>query len=276
MQTGPNDIYELPAALAFSRQAPVFDSIYKEDPVTLYKRKRVRDHISPYLAPSSSILELNCGTGEDAIWLARQGHQVHATDISTAMLKKLGEKIEESGLEDKIHTEACSFSSLENLTNRNQYDFIFSNFAGLNCTPHLKNVLHSLPSLVKPGGLVTLVLMPGFCLWEFLLLFKGRFKTAFRRFSGKKGTRANVEGQAFRCWYYSPSYLKKQMKDFFDQVAIEGLCSLVPPSYMAGFPDKHPALYRSLLKKEKRWKCKWPWRNIGDYFIITFRKKADQ
>ena len=29
-----------------------------------------------------NILELNCGTGEDALWFAKQGHKVLATDLS--------------------------------------------------------------------------------------------------------------------------------------------------------------------------------------------------
>ena len=50
------------------------------------------------------------------------------------------------------------------------YDMIFSNFAGLNCTGELDKVLASFSSLLKPKGIVTLVLLPGFCLWEFLLI----------------------------------------------------------------------------------------------------------
>ena len=67
---------------------------------------------------------------------------------------------------------------------------------------------------------------------------------------------------------------KKHLKNAFDTVSVEGLCTLVPPSYIQGFVEKHPKLYRFLQKKEDRWKSKWPWKNIGDYYIITLQKKS--
>jgi hypothetical protein len=134
-------------------------------------------------------------------------------------------------------------------------------------------VLRSFSGLLKPGGLVTLVVLPAFCLGETLLLFKGRFKTAFRRFFSRNGVTAHIEGEYFKCWYYDPSYISRHLKDEFDLLTVEGLCTLVPPSYLEGFAEKHPNAYTFLKAKEEKWKKKWPWRNIGDYYIISLQKK---
>jgi ubiquinone/menaquinone biosynthesis C-methylase UbiE len=273
MTDTPAHMPEKAAARAFSKQAPVFDQLYSSDTIIRYKRKRVREHMASFLSVPSTILELNAGTGEDAIYLAQQGHQVHATDISTGMQDLLIKKVEEQQLDRLITYELCSFTELESLQQQGPYDHIFSNFAGLNCTDQLGKVLDSLSYLLKPGGTVTLVVLPKFCLWEFLLLFKGLFKTAFRRFSGRKGTRAHIEGEYFRCWYYNPSYIRKHLKDNFTVMRLEGLCTIVPPSYMENFASKHPGLYRFLEKKENRYKASWPWKVVGDYYIITLRKK---
>ena len=266
-------LYEKAAASAFNKQAWEFDSIYGNDSIINYKRRRVRNHLKKYLKPSSMILELNCGTGEDAVWLAKQGHKVHATDISGSMLEMLNKKREHQKLRDAISIEQCSFTELEILQEKGPYDHIFSNFAGLNATGRLEKVLSAFNFLLKPGGKITLVLLPKFCLWEFALILKGKFKTALRRFSGKKGARAHIEGEFFRCWYYNPSYIRSHLTHAFRQVEVEGLCSFVPPSYIAGFAEKHPTLYRFLEKKENKFKSKWPWRVIGDYYIITLEKK---
>lgn len=265
--------HELAAAAAFSKQAPVFDDLYGNDTIIRYKRKRVRDHMMQLLQPQSHILELNAGTGDDAVYFAQQGHTVHATDISPGMQEMLVKKVNQQQLEKKITYELCSFTELENLRQPGPYDHIFSNFAGLNCTNELEKVLNSFSFLLNPGGMVTLVLLPKFCLWEFVLLFKGKFKTAFRRFTGRKGAKAHMEGEYFRCWYYNPSFIRKNLKNLFDTVSMEGLCTLVPPSYMTGFAEKHPGLYRFLKIRENKWKTSWPWKSIGDYYIITFRKK---
>lgn len=273
MKRSPVNFQEKAAAAAFSRQAPLFDQLFGADPAIRYKRKRVRDHMLGFLQPSSQILELNAGTGEDAIFFARLGHQVHATDIAGGMQEVLRNKVKEAGLENLVTNELCSFTELENLSAQGPYDHIFSNFAGLNCTGQLEKVLDSFSYLLKPGGHVTLVMLPRFCLWEFLLLFKGKFRTAFRRFTGHKGTNAHIEGTIFRCWYYNPSYIRKQLSESFDLVELEGLCCLVPPSYIQGFSVKYPGVSQFLERKENALRHKWPWKSIGDYYIMTLRKR---
>ncbi len=260
------------AAIAFNKQAVVFDKLYGSDAMTGYKRERVRNHVCKYLSPGSHILELNAGTGEDAIFFARQGHKVHATDISTEMQQNSIQKTWQYGLHERISHEICSFNHLEKLSARGPYDLLFSNFAGLNCTPALGKVLQSMDELVKPGGLVTLVLLPKFCLWEVLMLFRGKFKTALRRFSGSKGARAHIDGVYFRCWYYNPSFVRKHLPSTFSVVGLEGMNTWLPPSYLTLFEEKYPKLYRFLERNEDRYRYSWPWRNIGDYYIITLRK----
>lgn len=270
------NIPEEAASAAFDKQAPVFDVQYAGNTIIQYKRKRVREHVEKFIVPGSTILELNAGTGDDAIYFAGKGFRVHATDISAGMQQELISKVHQSQLDDRVTHELCSFTELENLQQAGPYDMIFSNFAGLNCTGRLGKVLDSFFYLLKPGGFVTLVILPKFCLWEFLLLFKGKFRTAFRRFTGRKGARAHIEGEYFRCWYYDPSFVRRHLKDNFDRVALEGLCTIVPPSYIEHFAEKYPKLYTSLVKKEEKWKGKWPWRSVGDYYIITLQKKKGQ
>jgi len=264
---------EKDTAEAFNRQSSVFDNIYSSNLIVQYKRDRVRSAVEKYLPPHSSILELNAGTGEDAVYFASKGHKVHATDIATEMQNALRKKAVDYGLNEMITTEVCSFNHLASLKNTGPYDLIFSNFAGLNCTGELQKVLEFFPTLLKPRGLVTLVIMPRFCLWEFLLLFKGNFKTAFRRFKSKDGVKAHIEGVHFKCWYYSPSFIKRCLEQEFELLSCEGLCTIVPPSYFENFPVKHPSLFLFLKKVESVLKKTFPWKGIGDYFIITLRKR---
>ena len=264
---------EQAAADAFSLQSKIFDQLYAGNTIVQYKRERVRAHLKKNIQAGDCILELNSGTGQDAIWLAQQNCLVHATDIASGMLAVLREKIMDESLESFVTTELCSFSTLNHLRHRGPYDMIFSNFAGLNCTGKLDEVLDSFSPLLKSKGIVTLVLLPKFCLWEFLLLFKGKFKTATRRFFSYKGRRARVGDNYFRCWYYNPSTITNSLNAEFRMLSVEGLCSIVPPSYIENFADKHPRLFTFLKDKEDRWKSKWPWKYIGDYYIISLQKR---
>ena len=273
MNQSIHTLNEQAAEKAFTKQSGIFDELYSSNLIIHYKRQRVRDHVQQWIKPNSKILELNAGTGDDAIWFAKQGHHVHATDISKGMQDKLIEKAKYTGLDSKITNEVCSFTALHDLRNKGPFDLIFSNFAGLNCTGQLDEVLRSFSSLLKREAIVTLVILPKFCLWESMMFLKGDFKTASRRFFSGKGVEANVEGEKFTCWYYNPSYIIKNMKTGYDVLSVEGLCTIVPPSYLENFPNKRPSLFSWLKEKENKLKSSWPWKSIGDYYIISLKRK---
>lgn len=264
---------EQAAAAAFSRQAPRFDELYGAHPIIAYKRARVRQHVARHLPARSRILELNAGTGTDALYFAGQGHSVLATDVSGAMLEQLEAKRQNAVLAGNLLSRCCSYHDLSSLQSDAPFDLVFSNFGGLNCTDGLGTVLQATAALLRPGGLLTVVVIPPFCLWESLLLLKGEWRTATRRWFSRKGVVAQVEGTPFRCWYYRPVFLRKALESQFDMLELEGLCTLVPPSYRDRFPERFPKLLQRLQRWEDRWSHAWPLRAWGDYFIMTLRKK---
>lgn len=264
---------EQSAAAAFSEQSAIFDELYASNLIVDYKRRRVRAHVLQWLPPQSNILELNSGTGQDALFFASLGHHVHATDISGGMQSVLKKKVSQLQAQHCISTERCSFTELQQLKSRGPYDLIFSNFAGLNCTGELNKVIHEFDSLLKPGGMATMVLLPGFCTWESLLLFRGKLKTATRRWFSSKGVKAHIEGHYFTCWYYPTRSVLKMLPENFEVLGLEGLCTIVPPSYIEGFGNRYPRLFRWLCAKEDQLKSSWPFRSTGDYYILTIRKR---
>src|ERR1700740_2968173 len=98
------------AEKAFSRQSAICDGIYSGNTIVNYKRRRVREHVLQFLQPNSNILELNSGTGEDAVFFAGQGHHVHATDISQGMQEQLKNKVQSAGMEGMVGNELCSYT----------------------------------------------------------------------------------------------------------------------------------------------------------------------
>lgn len=261
------------AEKAFEKQSTVFDEVYGHNIIVSYKRDRTRAHLEKYLKHGSEILELNAGTGNDAIYFAEKGYIIHATDVSKGMLNQLNQKVKELNLAEFITTEQISFCDLEHMSSKKKYDVIFSNFGGLNCTNNLNKVLLSFSDLLKPDGIITLVVMPPICLWEILTFMKGNFKMAFRRLFAKNGAAAHIEGIHFLCWYYWPSYIYQHLKSDFELVTVEGLCTIMPPSYFEKFPEKFPKTFNLLKKIENKMKNKFPFKYIGDYYIITLKKR---
>ncbi|WP_258104621.1 bifunctional 2-polyprenyl-6-hydroxyphenol methylase/3-demethylubiquinol 3-O-methyltransferase UbiG [Marinoscillum sp. MHG1-6] len=256
-------------AEAFGRQSVIFDQIYDANPIVSYMRERIRSRVLKLLNTKDEILEINAGTGTDAIYFARHGYHVTAIELSQRMVNRAQEKIQQLQLQNQVDFICKSFIDINELPGT--YDFVYSNFGGLNCTPDIKMVLEDLISKLKPGGSGLLTILPPFTLWEKLFLLKGNTKIAFRR-KFKGASSAHIEGQHFDCWYYTPQYVKSIIEPLVDQIQIEGLCIFSPPSFLEKFPVKYPKLYSGLTSIDHV-VAKWPlFRSIGDYFIISFTK----
>ncbi|MDX5428613.1 MAG: class I SAM-dependent methyltransferase, partial [Bacteroidota bacterium] len=126
------------ASRAFGVQSSSFDQTYGPSPIVRFKRNRVRELLIPYLPERASILELNGGTGEDALFFRGLGHSVTYTDLSDGMIEQARKKFKESEWED-IRSIQASFEDLSGIVET--FDVVFSNLGGLNCTPDLPAVL---------------------------------------------------------------------------------------------------------------------------------------
>jgi ubiquinone/menaquinone biosynthesis C-methylase UbiE len=257
---------------AFSRQSVNFDHIYTSNAISEWMRQRARNEVMRFIPKRAYMLELNCGTGMDSTWFAKKGIRVVATDNAEGMLSILRRKVAEEALEDRIEVKRCSFNHLEQLDGR-RFDYIFSNFGGLNCAEDLDKVLQQLNQLLNPGGYCTLVIMPRICPWELLMLLKGRIKTAFRRF--RKGTDAHIEGVHFKCYYYNPGFVKRVLAQHFETVSLKGMAFLVPPPFIEGFKEKYPGLFARLQRAELKLENRFPFNRCCDHFMITLRKKEE-
>lgn len=258
-------------AEAFSRTADKYDSFAEDHPHLTRMRNKVYSHVMRHVPREARILELNAGTGTDAVQLAQRGYVIHATDIAPGMLSRLEDKVNRRGLHDRVTMEARSFLSLEDVQGA-PFDAVFSNLGGLNCVPDLRPVIRQLPKLLKPGGTVTWVLMPHICLWEIAEVFRGNFSLAFRRFSRGK-VRANLEGLQFDVYYFSPGQAIGWFGKEFELLALEGLSVMTPTAESKNFAKGHPHLYRALTWLDDKLSPYWPWYGWGDFYMLTMRYK---
>jgi len=109
---------------AFSKQSSSFDEVDAGNEILQWMRTRVRENVLKFWHKGEHILELNAGTGIDAIYFAQKGYYVHATDNAPGMLGILEKKVCEHRLQDKITTQNCSFLELKNIKEQ-KFDHIF-------------------------------------------------------------------------------------------------------------------------------------------------------
>ena len=252
---------------AFSLQSSNYDEYDKSNPTLTWMRNQVMKHALKFLRPNDKILELNSGTGIDAQFFAERGFNVHCTDISGGMVEQMKRKFSSGKLADKITVQQCSFTELDKIGEM-KFDFIFSNFGGLNCIHNLKEVTRFFSSLLNKSGRVCLVILPPVCPWEIVQLFRGRFKIAFRRFK-RDGALANVEGIKFQTYYFSAGVMTKALGKNFKLLKLESLALFTPIPQMEKIPKKFPKLTKVLNKIDEKISRIPPFNRIGDHIIIT-------
>ena len=76
---------------AFDGVAAGYDRSNAENPLLCAMRTRVRRMLEKHVSAGSHLLDLGCGPGSDAVYLAGRGYRVTAIDWSPAMVAEAGE-----------------------------------------------------------------------------------------------------------------------------------------------------------------------------------------
>src|SRR5262245_22665860 len=87
---------------AFDDLASAYDAAFTTSALGRTLRPLAWTRLDALLSGSRRVLEIGCGTGEDAIRLARRGVDVLATDPSPSMLLVAAAKASQAGCADRI------------------------------------------------------------------------------------------------------------------------------------------------------------------------------
>jgi ubiquinone/menaquinone biosynthesis C-methylase UbiE len=260
----------------FDSIADEYDKSFSESLIGQEQRQLSRHWLTRILQGEKKlqILEINCGTGDDALWLASVGHTVIATDQSTAMIHEAEQKLSVSG-QKNVRFICCSFESLATQFGQQQFDLIFSNFSGLNCVSSntMTSLSKQLFSLLKNNGHFAAVVFGKYTWWEtFYFLLKGQPSKAFRRWRNR-GVKAMLTKNIYQqVYYYSVSRLTKM---FYPLRLLEkrpvGL--FIPPSYLEAAMKKRPGLFHALTKLEKNINGPAIGSSFADHVYLLFKKE---
>ncbi len=272
----------------FDTVAAEYDAAFTEHRLGRWLRAAVWDRLAAAFAPGDHVLELGCGTGEDAVYLAQRGMRVHAIDGAEAMLEIARHKAQIQGVGDRITFEQRDLASLDQNhpptprswiksgtgphTPTPKYDGIFSNFGALNSLPDRRPLAEALARWIRPGGRLALVVMGPLCPWEWgWYLAHGRVRTAFRRF--RPGGIAHVgEGATMQVWYPSPRRLRKEFGPYFRHRKTVGIGVLLPPTFARGLVDRRPDFFERLAALDRRIGGVFPGTWLNDHYLTIFER----
>ncbi|MCP3423106.1 bifunctional NAD(P)/FAD-dependent oxidoreductase/class I SAM-dependent methyltransferase [Nocardioides pinisoli] len=108
---------------------------------------------APRLKPGRA-LDIGCGEGGDAIWLAQQGWEVTAVDFAEAALARTAEHAREAGVGDRVDTRQVDVRAFEPAGET--WDLVTSHFFHLP-DGGMPGVVRRLAAAVAPGGTLLVV-----------------------------------------------------------------------------------------------------------------------
>lgn len=257
---------------SFDKAANNYDSSFTNTVIGKAQRELVYHNFSKILEKKQpkTILEINCGTGEDAVWLAKQHFEVTATDISEKMIEVAKSKTQF----DNLNFDVLDCTEIAQKYTPNSFDLVFSNFGGLNClSPNeLQLFFENASQILTSKGELILVIMPKSTLWEQLYFIgKGNFSEAFRR--KKELATANVDGEKVTTYYYNPSDIEQMASENFKIIIKSPIGFFVPPSYLEPFFKSKSRLFSILNHLEKRITTFSFLSKYADHYIIHLQKK---
>lgn len=259
----------------FDHVAEGYDKEFTYTEIGKKQRRIVYDFLSDKLELCQNVFEVNCGTGEDAIWIAEKGKNVLATDISNEMIQVANRKIATKDNPLNVRFEVLDFKKMDQFAIEKEYDLVFSDFGGLNCLSpiELARFLKSVKEKVLlPNGRLVLIIMSKASIWEWLFfLRKLNFRKAFRR-NTNKALEVNVNGKMVPTYYYNPSFFRS-LKDDFEITSLQTVGFFLPPSYLEPVFSKMPKLLNFLSELEYRVKNTKMLAAFSDHYLIELKPR---
>ena len=102
------------------------------------------------LTPGTA-LDVACGEGGDALWLAKQGWRVTAVDVSQVALAKVATHAEEQGVEDRIRLGFYDALADPRPVGRRTFDLVTVSFLHVPA-PDFAAIYRGIADAVAPGG----------------------------------------------------------------------------------------------------------------------------
>jgi SAM-dependent methyltransferase len=242
-------------AAAFDVIAERYDALWTRSAVGRLQREAVWRAAGPLFRPGETILDLGCGTGEDALHLMAAGVRVVGIDSSPAMVRIAQAR--------GVDARALSIEALDGMAGA--FDGAISNFGPLNCVPRLAPVAVALARLVRPGGRLALCLMGRFCLWESChYLRRGAWRKALRR-------RRRGGAPASLGMLVSYPSVRQVARAFARDFRLDAWCGVglaVPPSYI-DLPERALAICAAL---DRRCSSVPVLRAMADHRLLLFTR----
>jgi 2-polyprenyl-3-methyl-5-hydroxy-6-metoxy-1,4-benzoquinol methylase len=258
---------------AFDRVAGDYDGPAGNNALIQRMRAQMWQALTTTFAPGARLLDLGCGTGIDAAYLAANGYSVLATDWSPAMVERTQDRIAENGLGQQASARHLGIQDLQQLAGE-EFDGIYSDLGPLNCAPDLREAARACAALLRPGGHLVASVIGRICPWEIAYyLAHARWKRAFIRLSSAT-VPVPLNGETVWTRYYTPRQFYGAFAEEFALTYYRALRLCAPPPYMLGVYRRLRPICTLGEWFDSRAGTLPIVRDAGDHFLMIMTKRS--
>ncbi len=251
----------------FDTAAASYDEQFSHTNIGQFQRERVWQYLDKTFSKAwpQTVLELNCGTGIDALHFSSRGSRVLATDLSQEMLKETQAKLLHSNAADSVTLTQLDLADPQ-LPNAECHHLIFSNFGGINCinVTQLRKLAEFCFHCLHPGGHCIFVVMPQNTLFDRWYRFAQGQSEVYKQRAEKHQLEVSLGDATVSTYYHNASDIINTFEQFeFVDAFTVGLL----PSYLESsrFLKVYQGIERFLLPILKSTK-------YSDHFLIHLKK----
>jgi SAM-dependent methyltransferase len=249
-----------------------YDAAFTHTPVAKALREIVWSHLDGVFSASQQVLELGCGTGEDALHLARAGIRVTATDSSNDMIEVARAKTGCFVAAEPVEFHCVPMERIVTAFSGRRFDGVFSNFGAINCVRDLGSFAADLASILAPGAALLWVLMGRRAPWEWIwYLPRGQVRRALRRFR-----RGGVPWRGMDISYPTPAEVAAALEPHFTVSHVRPLGCVLPPSYAAAWLNRSPRMLDTLKSLEQLAQRSPRLAAWSDHYIVEARRNPER
>ncbi len=220
--------------------------------------------------PGYTVLDVGCGTGIDARFLAHRGIRVVGIDASPSMVAEARAKLEFDRFTELVELRVLDIGEIGSLPAAG-FDGIISAFASLSAVADLEAFGAKAAGLLRPRGTMLLHLLNRWSFWEWLgLVRQGRFR-ASRRLGHNVERNFVIGERTIRHYlYHARDAYARFFAARFRLRRAYGLGILRPPHTVQRIP---PAVVTTLDRLERRVRDKPPLNDWGRFFVLELEKR---
>lgn len=254
---------------AFDELAKDYDAAFTDSPVGRSLRDVVWARIDHTFRDCRRVLELGCGTGEDAVRLARAGVHVVATDASGQMVEIAREKARTACCAERIEFHCVPMENLASVIGGQAFDGVLSNFGAVNCAADLPQLVADISQRVVVNGKLLWVILGRYVPWEWMWYgLRGTWGKAWRRL-----TPGGVLWRGIRVSYPAPREVIRLLRPAFEIDRLAPLGFALPPSYAAGWIECSPRAFALLRRMEMYGQRFSALANVSDHYIVEATRR---